>query len=221
MSAVQPTTTPHHQQDLLQQHMTTLYDHLLQETTTPHHHDLLQQHTKTLHDLFLQQSSPDGRSARDSGYGGGGCGGFEVFAFLAFLVALLDLLLDLNDMNDGGGGMRQLREVHTAPEGSLDCTNKLEAWEGIWAAGVLADGVLQAVTSPPACGHAYLCQAAATAAARGPLPATITRLVGDWLTRWPSLSSSQLGQITLQASSTLSCPPDHLLYNCSADSTLT
>ncbi|XP_071522566.1 uncharacterized protein [Panulirus ornatus] len=158
-------------------------------------------------DQLLQQYYQPNRSARD-GYGGGGCGGFEVFAFLAFLLALLDLLLDLNDMDDGAA-RRMRRHDRSAHHGSHNCSAELEVQKAVWAASQVTEGVLMALNSPPACGHAYLCHAAAAAASRGPLAAMFTRLAGEWLDRWPGLRGSELGQVTLTAAATLTCPDYH------------
>ncbi|XP_045115380.1 uncharacterized protein LOC123506978 [Portunus trituberculatus] len=158
-------------------------------------------------DIQQHHLSAASGSGRDGGhYGGGGCGGLEVFAFLAFLLALLDLFLDVNELAvdiDVNTERRTRRAHFSSPAG---CTNDVGVAEGIWAAGRLAKGVLMATTTTPTCGNAHMCHAAATAATKGPLAATLTSLAGQWLARWPALNGSSLGATTLLAASTLTCP---------------
>ncbi|XP_063881062.1 uncharacterized protein LOC135111561 [Scylla paramamosain] len=161
-------------------------------------------------DLLQRHLSAASGSGRDGGYyGGSGCGGLEVFAFLAFLLALLDLFLDLNELAlnvDVSTDRRTRRANSFSPSG---CTNDVGVAEGVWAAGRLAEGVLKATTTTPTCGHAHMCHAAAAAATRGPLAATLTSLAGQWLAKWPALNGSILGTTTLLAASTLDCPAIH------------
>ncbi|XP_027215162.2 uncharacterized protein [Penaeus vannamei] len=151
---------------------------------------------KQLVHLVQGEVSNDKRVPRDSGYGGGGCGGFEVFAFLAFLLALLNLVLQLNDNN------RRRRSVLEEAEA---CRDSLDLSEGVWAVSQLTEGVLRAIASPPSCSHALLCDAASSAASRGPLAATFTALASDWLERWPGLQGSGFGQVARRAGRERNC----------------
>ncbi|XP_042876558.1 uncharacterized protein LOC122256116 [Penaeus japonicus] len=148
---------------------------------------------KQLAHLVEGEVSSDKRMPRDGGYGGGGCGGFEVFAFLAFLLALLNLVLQLNDDNN-----RRRRSVYEE-EAAAVCRGSLDLSEGVWAVSQLTEGVMKAIASPPTCSHALLCDAASSAASRGPLAATFTALASDWLERWPGLQESGFGHVTRRA----------------------
>ncbi|XP_063595718.1 uncharacterized protein LOC134772604 [Penaeus indicus] len=160
---------------------------------------------KQLAHLVEGEVSNDKRMPRDSGYGGGGCGGFEVFAFLAFLLALLNLVLDLN-------GNRRRRSVYEAAEA---CRDSLDLSEGVWAVSQLTEGVMKAIASPPSCSHALLCDAASSAASRGPLAASFTALASDWLARWPGLQESGFGPVTRRAELERDCSR-YARHNCTS-----
>lgn len=54
--------------------------------------------------------------------------------------------------------------------------SSLDLSEGVWAVSQLTEGVMKAIASPPSCSHALLCDAASSAASRGPLAASFTAL---------------------------------------------
>lgn len=58
----------------------------------------------------------------------------------------------------------------------MSTQDSLDLSEGVWAVSQLTEGVLRAIASPPSCSHALLCDAASSAASRGPLAATFTAL---------------------------------------------